>query len=299
MNDGAKSTPSHWRLYSLIGLMTFLWAVNFVVAKFVLREVPAVIAAGFRTSLAGLLMWPIYLWERRTKGAASWAMSDVPMLMLLGVFGVTLNQLFFVMGIGRTSVAHAAIVIGMTPILVLVIASAIGQESISVTKLIGMALALAGVITLHFSSSKGAGTSIGGDSLIFLASLTFALFTVMGKRVANNFGSITVNTFAYVGGGLLLLPLTLWQASGFAFQKVSWTAWLSIAYMAAFPSVLCYLIYYYALTHIPASRVSAFSYLQPLLATVIAIPFLGENPTTSLAMGGSLVLAGVFVAERT
>jgi drug/metabolite transporter (DMT)-like permease len=58
------------------------------------------------------------------------------------------------------------------------------------------------------------------------------------------------------------------------------------------------LIYYYALTHIPASRVSAFSYLQPLLATVLAIPFLGETPSASMVTGGCLVLAGVFVAER-
>jgi hypothetical protein len=41
LNDGAKPGPSHWRLYSLIGLMTLLWAVNFVVAKYVVRQVPA------------------------------------------------------------------------------------------------------------------------------------------------------------------------------------------------------------------------------------------------------------------
>jgi drug/metabolite transporter (DMT)-like permease len=298
LNDGAKPGPSHWRLYSLIGLMTLLWAVNFVVAKYVVRQVPALMIAGLRTGIAGLLILPIYFWERRTNGAAIWTRSDVPMLIFLGMFGVTLNQIFFVTGIGRTSVAHAAIMIGMTPILVLVIASAIGQESISVTKLIGMLLALIGVATLQFSPSKGSGTTIAGDVLIFFAALTFSLFTVMGKRVANNFGSITINTFAYAGGGAMLLPVVLWQASGFPLREVPWTAWASIAYMAAFPSVLCYLIYYYALTHISASRVSAFSYLQPLLATVLAIPFLGENPTTSLMMGGGLVLAGVVVAER-
>ncbi len=298
MNESAKAGPSHWRLYSLIGLMTLLWAINFIVAKFAVRELPAVMTAGLRTVLAGALIWPIYFWERRAKGGSTWTKADLPMLVYLGLFGVVLNQLFFVIGISRTSVAHAAIMIGMTPILVLVIASAIGQESISVTKLIGMAVALAGVVALQFAPSNGTGTSFAGDFFIFLASFTFALFTVMGKRVASTFGSITVNTFAYVGGGATLLPVTLWQAYGFPFRHVSWAAWASIVYMAAFPSVLCYIIYYYALSYIPASRVSAFSYLQPLLATVMAIPLLGETPTMSLVMGGSLVLLGVFVAER-
>ncbi len=298
MNDGAKAGPSHWRLYSLIGLMTFLWALNFIVAKFAVRQIPPLMAAGLRTGLAGILILPIYFWERKTKGVAAWTKADVPMLMFLGMFGVALNQLFFVLGISRTSVAHAAIMIGITPILVLAIASAIGQESLSAGKLLGMALALAGVVALQFSPSKGAVTTVAGDFFIFLASVTFALFTVMGKRVVGNFSSITINTFAYVGGGLFLLPLTLWQSVGFPFQQLSWATWASVLYMAAFPSVLCYLIYYYALTYIPASRVSAFSYLQPLLATLLAIPLLGENPTTSLVAGGCLVLVGVFVAER-
>ena len=298
MNDGAKAGPSHWRLYSLIGLMTFLWALNFIVAKFAVRQIPPLMAAGLRTGLAGILILPIYFWERKTKGVAAWTKADVPMLMFLGMFGVALNQLFFVLGISRTSVAHAAIMIGITPILVLAIASAIGQESLSAGKLLGMAMALAGVVALQFSPSKGAVTTVAGDFFIFLASVTFALFTVMGKRVVENFSSITINTFAYVGGGAFLLPLTLWQSVGFPFRQLSWATWASVLYMAAFPSVLCYLIYYYALTYIPASRVSAFSYLQPLLATLLAIPLLGENPTTSLVAGGCLVLVGVFVAER-
>ena len=55
-----------------------------------------------------------------------------------------------------------------------------------------------------------------------------------------------------------------------ALAHVSAAAWLSMLYMALFPSVLAYLIYYYALAHIPASRVSAFSYLQPVFATAMA-----------------------------
>jgi drug/metabolite transporter (DMT)-like permease len=68
--------------------------------------------------------------------------------------------------------------------------------------------------------------------------------------------------------------------------------------MAIFPSVVSYLIFCYALTKMPASRVSAFSYLQPVLATILAVPMLGESVNGSLAGGGALVLIGVYVAER-
>ena len=68
--------------------------------------------------------------------------------------------------------------------------------------------------------------------------------------------------------------------------------------MAVFAGVLAYLIYYYALQHIPASRVSAVSYLQPLGATVLAELLLGEIVTATLLIGGILVLTGVYVTER-
>jgi drug/metabolite transporter (DMT)-like permease len=58
------------------------------------------------------------------------------------------------------------------------------------------------------------------------------------------------------------------------------------------------LIYNYALTYMPASRASAASYLQPLGATLLAVVLLGESLTTALAIGGILVLTGVFVTER-
>jgi drug/metabolite transporter (DMT)-like permease len=61
---------------------------------------------------------------------------------------------------------------------------------------------------------------------------------------------------------------------------------------------VCYLIFYHALSHISASRVSAFAYLQPLIATVIAVPTLGEYPSGALLAGGILVLSGVCMAER-
>jgi drug/metabolite transporter (DMT)-like permease len=69
--------------------------------------------------------------------------------------------------------------------------------------------------------------------------------------------------------------------------------------MAAFSSVIGYLLFYYALAHIPASRLSTFAYLQPVLATLLAMMFLGERPAASFFSGGALILAGVFVAERS
>lgn len=288
-------------LYALLGAMVFFWSANFVIGKLALRDFPPLLLSGLRVTLAALFMIPVYWWARRKTVSADATRQDAPMLFILGVCGVALNQFFFVLGLSRTSVAHSAIFIGMTPILVLIIAAVIKQEPMTVWKGIGMGVAITGVIILNTRRERG-GTgdnpTLLGDFLIVMASLTFALFTVFGKRFTGRHSSVTVNTFAYVGGALALSPLTVWQAAQFPFAHVSAQAWASLTYMALFGSVLSYLIYYYALAHFPASRVSALSYLQPILAGLMAATVIGERLTPQVIAGGSVILAGVMMTER-
>jgi drug/metabolite transporter (DMT)-like permease len=290
--------PSKLKIYSLIALMTTMWSSNYIVAKYALREFPPLLASGLRMVMAGFIMIFVYAWHHANRNIPPWTRHDIRLLAFLGTIGVGLNQLFFVTGISMTTVSHAAIMIGLTPVTVLVLAAFMGLENLSIVRLLGMVTAIGGVAVLRLSASKSDGATLTGDLLVFLASFTFAVFTVRGKRETKRLGGVVVNTFAYIGTAVAMLPITLGYSLDFDYSRVTWIAWMSVAYMAVFPSVVCYSIYYYALTHVPASRVSAFSYLQPLLATVMAIPLLGEHPTKSLVAGGALVLLGVFLAER-
>ena len=272
--------------------MVLLWSGNFIVAKIALREFPPLLLMGVRAVIASLLILPFYLFQ--THGPLRKA--DLPRLLGLGMFGVALNQLFFVIGMSRTTVAHSALTLGLTPVLVLLIAGSLRMERITLQKVAGMGTAIGGVAILQWTHS---GTpSLLGDFFILLASLTFALFTVMGKRSATRFDAITVNTAAYVGSAIALLPITIWQAQTTPLTGISWTAWACVFYMAAFASVLCYQIYYYAIKRLTPSRVSAFSYFQPLLASLMAVLWLGESLTVPLIAGGSVIFAGVLLAER-
>jgi drug/metabolite transporter (DMT)-like permease len=291
---------SHSALYLLLSIMVFFWSGNYIVGKVALREFPPVLLSGLRVSLAGLLMVPVYCWDRGRAGE-KWTKGDVPLLLGLGICGVALNQMFFVLGLSRTSVAHASIIIGTTPILVLLLAALRGQERITAAKALGMAVALAGVALLKVLETAPAGSQGPtwiGDFSVFLAAFTFSLFTVYGKGATLRHSSVTVNTFAYVGAALAMAPVTLWQAWRFSFGQATWAGWSSVFYMAAFPSVLCYLIYYYALSHMLPSRVSAFSYLQPPLVTAMGVGLLSEHITPGLVAAAVVILAGVWITER-
>ena len=121
MSEGGSSSshPPVARIYALLTLMVFFWAINFVIARIALREFPSLLAASIRACLAGLILLPIYLWKGRQYDKEPWTLADVPKLFILGVLGVTFNQALFLLGLERTSTPHAAIIAGMLPIQVL------------------------------------------------------------------------------------------------------------------------------------------------------------------------------------
>jgi drug/metabolite transporter (DMT)-like permease len=213
----------------------------------------------------------------------------------MALFGIALNQILFLSGLKRTSVAHAAVVIALTPIQILLMSVILGRERFSFFRLAGMGIALCGVAVMQ--TSKGTAT-LAGDLLVLAAGFTFAIFTIISKPLTTRFGSLPTTSLLYWAAAGLLLPLTVYEARGFDFRGVPLVAWLLVAYLAAFPSVLCYLIWYHALGKLGASRVAMFSYLQPLFATLSAIPLIGEAAGWAVAVGGVLVLGGVALAEK-
>jgi drug/metabolite transporter (DMT)-like permease len=294
----SEGRPSKARLYFLLSLMLLFWSLNFTIGKVALREFPSMLLVGIRTSFAAAFTLPIYFWQCRGKREVWKNTTDFWWLLTLGIFGVILNQLFYVVGLSLTSVAHAAIIVTLTPVTVLIFAALLKQEHFTLLKALGMTIAASGVLVIQLSKDQASGATPLGDGFCFLSVLGFAMFTVKSKQFTQRHSGLTAITVAYVGGAIALAPVTVWMGSRFDLARVSAAAWLSLIYMAVFSAVIAYLIYYYALTYLPASRVSAVSYLQPVVATLFAVIVLGERISTVLIIGGILVLTGVVITER-
>jgi drug/metabolite transporter (DMT)-like permease len=289
--------PGRAWLYPLLWLMILSWGLNFVVGKIALREIPPLVVASLRTVIAGVFILPVFLWSNRGR-RRSFPARDVAALLVLGVGLAVGNQILFVVGLSRTSVAHAAVAVALSPITALVIAAIAGQERITGRKVVGMLIAFSGIIALQIGRNGGRGPTLAGDLILLLSGSMFAAYAVFGKALTARYGSLTANTFAYTGGAVIMLPVSFWLLGTFDASRVSIAAWAAVTYMAVFSAVIAYLILYYALQWMPASRVSAFSHLQPPLAAGSAALILGERPTAGFAVACVLVLAGVFLTER-
>ncbi len=286
-------------LYFLIALMVLAWSFNFIVAKRALEEVPPITLLFLRVFFSNVMLLALYFGRRMYRQHQRLQEGDWKWFALLGLFGIAGNQTGFTVGLHYTSVAHSSLIISLTPILVLLMATRMKLEAFTKMKVIGMMLSFSGVAVLvseHGFDTHSA--SFSGDLITFAGSLCFALYTVYGKKVADRYDTLTLNTYMYLFGGAAVFVLTGREVATQNWLAIGWMGWLGALYMAAFASVLGYLVFYYALTKISASRVIAFSYLQPVLATLLSIWLLGDKLTTHLLVGGALVLVGVALAER-
>jgi drug/metabolite transporter (DMT)-like permease len=293
-----------------IGFVVLVWAMNFIAAKIGLRYLPPATMASFRVTIAGLSMIPAYLicarWpafaDARRARLQGFARHDLWTFFYLGFFGVVVNQMCFTMGLRYTSVSHAAVIVGMGPIYTLVLAVLFRLERATWHKVVGMAIAFAGVAVLASENGISARSpSLLGDAITMMGSIGFATYAVLGKRVAGRYDALTMVAFNHFAGAIIILPVAIHQARALGpfsrWRAIAWQGWAALLFMAICSSAMAYLLYFWLLRYLEASQLSAFTYLLPVLAVILGIWWLGERGTPMQIVGGVLALGGVYWVE--
>jgi len=302
--------PGRTVLAASIGLVIIIWAINFIAAKIGLRSLPAMTLASFRVVLAGAVMLPFYVFCSRLPAFAEEAQSrrhpftlgDIWIFLYMGFFGVTINQICFTVGLRFTSVSHAAVIVGMGPIYTLIFAVLFKLERVTWRKAMGMAIALIGIAILASENGISAHSpSVLGDAITMTGSIGFAMYVVLGKRLAGRYDPLTMTAFSHYAGALIVLPVAVYRAvmlgSAGHWRAIAWTGWAALFYMAIFSSAVAYLFYFWLLRYLEASQLSAFTYLLPVVATILGILWLGEKGSWAQVLGGALALGGVYWIE--
>jgi len=293
-----------------IGLVILIWAVNFIAAKIGLRSLPAATLASFRVVLAGAVMLPFYQFCSKLpafSGAAEsrgrrLTLGDLWTFLYMGFFGVVMNQVCFTVGLRYTSVSHAAVIVGMGPIYTLILAVLFQLEKATWRKATGMAIAFAGIAVLASENGISAHSpSVLGDAITMTGSIGFAMYVVLGKRLGRLYNPLTMTAFSHYAGAMIVLPVAVYRAvllgSAEQWRTIAWTGWAAMLYMAVFSSAVAYVFYFWLLRYLEASQLSAFTYLLPVVATILGIVWLGEKGSWGQVLGGVLALSGVYWIE--
>jgi len=290
--------PDHARMHLLMVLVTVCWASNIIAGKQALTGFGALALAQLRVLGSALIFVICFLASGRMRrlqlSQRKWLF-----LVAMAACGIALNQLTFIGGMARSTVAHTGLIVALGPVTVLIIAVIIRLEALTAWKFVGMLIAFAGVGVLTVDKAGQGGTSHWVGDLILLAStLVFAIYTVLMKEVADHFDALTLNTLTFLLGAIMMLPFCARSVMATNWGALRFEAWWGLGFLVVFGSVISYLLFAYVMTELAASRVAAFNYLQPVIASGLGIWLLSERLTSKVLMGGALILAGVYLTER-
>jgi drug/metabolite transporter (DMT)-like permease len=283
------------RVLALVAVL-LAWSINYIVGKITLTHFDALTLASFRLQISALVLLSLYF-SRPARTPLK--RGDLWTFAYLGFFGYAINQGGFVTGLSLTTSEHSVIIVALGPILILAMAGAMGLETLTAGKVLGMLISFCGVTVLETDNGSPLHSPLLLGDLISLAgTLGYSIYTVLAKRVAGTYDTISVNSFCATVGAIVWLPVALRQASRLTWTGVGLAGWAGLLYMALFSSVGGYLLFYWLLRHMEASRVVVVNYLQPVVVVLLSIPLLGERPTMRLLASGVLVLLGVYLTEH-
>jgi drug/metabolite transporter (DMT)-like permease len=279
----------------LLFTMAVIWGINFVVVKYATHIFNPVAFTGLRVGTAALFLLLIAL----IRGSISLPRRDVIALLMLGMVGNGLYQLFFVHGIARTRAGNAALIVGAAPAFIALFARVRGLERVKRLTLFGIALSVVGVglvIVGSAGSSNGEATLLG-SVLVFLGVLCWTAYTIMLQPYTKRIDVIKLSAITMVGGAVPLLI-----ASTPALLATNWSAvgrggWLALLYSGVISMGVAYFFWYRGLRVLGPTRTAVYTNLQPIIALLVAWAFIGETPTIFQGVGAATIVAGVFLTR--
>jgi drug/metabolite transporter (DMT)-like permease len=296
--EKSRARGSHGRVHLVMLLVTVCWANNIIAGKQALTGFNALALAQLRVLGTAVIYAVFFLAAGRTwrvrSSRRNW------LLMVAASFsGVSLNQFFFIGGLARSTVAHTGLIVALGPVMVLVIAVLVRLEAMTTLKLAGMLISFAGVGILTLDrASRASGEHWVGDLILLVGTAVFAVYTILVKELADQYDALTLNALIFVLGAILMVPFCARAVAATHWASLGLEAWWGLGYMILFGSVVPYVLFANALTELAASRVAAFNYLQPVIASSLGIWVLSEKLTAKVLIGGALILAGVYLSER-
>ncbi len=277
-----------------------IWGASFIATKVVVEQIDPLTLVTLRTFGGALILYAFMKLLGRWDGIARGRL--LLDLAALGFVGVAVHLSIQAVGLTLTSATNTGWMVALTPIFIALLSWRFLNERFGAVKVAGFALALFGALLIVVAQAGGldalALPSTTGDLLAFSSAITWAVYSVLSKRVAGERSPGVLMTHVMALGCLMTLPLFVTRQGWVEFARLDLTGWLALGFLTIFVSAVAQLFWYDALAAMDASKVGVFLYIEPLVTLALAALLLGEPVRPLTLAGGGAILLGVWMVTR-
>jgi drug/metabolite transporter (DMT)-like permease len=285
---------------TIIGLLCGLgaasiWGGMYVVSKVVLDIIPPFTLVTLRLLLGALTLTIVLL----IKGFPS--ISRKKFLQILGVgfvgYGVSLSLQF--LGTKLSTAANGSLVTSATPAFVLLFAWLLLGEKITGRRMLALFLATLGVIAVIDPRSAQLNPDLFlGNLFLIGAAITWALYSVLVRKVTQSTDVLLFSTIAFLGGLPVTVPAGAWELSRTSIGEVTMAVVAGVLFIGIISTALAMVLWNTAFAFVAAGLASLTFFAQPVVGTLLGAYFLGEKITPLFLLGGLLIAIGIVISSR-
>lgn len=286
------------KAFVVIIIANMIWGAAAPIFKISLTNIPPFTLAFWRFFLGALILLAFL---RKKAKIPTHSRRDLLLLVGYALSGITVNIIFFFWGLELTHAINAPIIASGAPILTFFLAILFLHEKFRLKKFTGMMFGTIGIIIIVLEPilKTGVDGSLMGNLFLVIATLAAVVQTIIGKQALPRFEPFAFTFWAFVIGAASFLPLALYEylTTAHLYQSLNANGYMGIIYGAIFSSAIGYSFYAWGLSKISASDASLFTYIDPVIGTILSF-FVLQEPITSYFIAGSLLIfGGIFIAE--
>ncbi|OME85170.1 EamA family transporter [Paenibacillus sp. FSL A5-0031] len=278
-----------------LSLAASIWGGMYVVVKHVVDLVPPLELVWIRYVIAILALLFIGVVTKQ-----SWRIEkrDLLLVFFIGLIGNTISIITQEVGTMLSTAQMGAIITSTTPAFMVLFARIILKEKITLKKAISIILATIGVSIIVGNANIDSSLQLGGVSLL-IAALTWALMSVLIKRVPRNYSQIVVTFYTTLVAIVLLTPFTVTRLPELDFQALMHPSiWGGLLYLGIISTACAFLLWNRGLQMLNASSGGLFFFFQPIVGAFLGWLLLGEQIGLSFWIGTILIFIGVLLVIR-
>ena len=284
-----------------ITFVNTMWGFSFIASKYAMQQGFGEFSLAFvRYIFVCLVMLPLLrIREGRLRLPER---KDWPAIFLSGMFGISLYFAFEYLGVRRTTVANASLVLSAIPVLSILLAAARGRRYTPACWL-GVLLSMAGVALVVYAgvSEQGGGVNtevLLGNLLLLGACVSWVAYVEVSSGLLKRHAHLNLTVWQGVSGLIALAPMALIEGIGGKWQPVPIGGWLAALFLALICSALCFFYYVQAISALSPVQTSIFINLNPIVAVLAGAALLGEPFGLTQAAGGLLIVASILLVNR-
>jgi len=293
--DKRKDSMKNYLGPAYLTLTASLWGGVYVISKVVLEVLPALELIWIRYVLALIALGLFGLVT-----GVSWRLprKSLPLIGLIGLIGYFLSIWAQFAGTHLSSAQMGSVITSATPAFMVIFAKIILNETITARKAISLVLATVGVLCIVGIGDAARDFRLGGLILV-LAALSWALMSVLIKKIPPGASLIVVTAYAILVATIAMTPLALSQMKAEHLQVLSQPmVWGGVLYMGTISTAGAFYFWNKGLQLVEAGSGSLYFFFQPLVGTLLGWLFLGEQVGWSFWLGSALIFAGVLLVIR-